>query len=194
MADLMKHVGKYGEKPCVVVFREVPNEPDNCLIVETSSLADQKHDDLMNVVQSMEAQEATDISAVLSRRQFTDGSNMLNDLHLSKKLQKVATNMVFLTPTPSQKISLDEVNKEIKKINTTPPLKTDTDPATLASPNPVEPIADASAAENLLVQAELMEQDAKSMLAEAEAKKAEAFSLDPSLKPKKGPGRPPKNS
>ena len=148
----------------------------------------------MNVVQSMEAQEATDISQVLSRRQFTDGSNMLNDLHLSKKLQKVATNMVFLTPTPSQKISLDEVNKEIKKINTTPPLKTETDPATLVTPNPVEPIADASAAENLLVQAELMEQDAKSMLAEAEAKKAEAFSLDPSLKPKKGPGRPPKNS
>lgn len=194
MADLMKHVGKYGEKPCVVVFREVPNEPENCLIVETSSLSDQKHDDLMNVVQSMEAQEANDISEVLSRRQFTDGSNMLNDLHLSKKLQKVATNMIFLTPTPSQKISLDEVNKEIKKMKTTPPLKTDTNPETLAKPNPVEPVADASAAENLLVQAELMEQDAKSMLAEAEAKKQEAFSLDPSLKPKKGPGRPPKNS
>ena len=37
-----------------------------------------------------------------------------------------------------------------------------------------------------------MEQDAKAMLVEAEAKKQAAFDLDPSLAPKKGPGRPKK--
>ena len=114
MADIMKHVGSYGEKPCVVVFREVPNEPENCLIVESASLEDSKHDDLMNVVASLEAQESNNVSEVLSRRQFTDGTNMLNDLHFSKKLIKVPVDMVFLTPTPSQKISLQEVNAEIK--------------------------------------------------------------------------------
>ena len=67
MANIMKHVGTHGQKPCVVVFREVPNEPDNCLIVETGTLEDQKHDDLMNVVQSLEAQESNNISEVLSR-------------------------------------------------------------------------------------------------------------------------------
>ena len=103
MAQIMKHVGKIGEKPCVVVFREVPNEPENCLIVESNSLTDRKHDDLMSVVQSAEAQESNNIADVLSRRQFTDGSNMLNDLHFSKKLQKVSVDLVFLTPTPSQK-------------------------------------------------------------------------------------------
>ena len=88
MAEIMKHVGKYGEKPCVVVFREVPNEPENCLIVETGALEDQKHDDLMNVISSLEAQESNEVSEVLSRRQFTDGSNMLNDLHFTKKISK----------------------------------------------------------------------------------------------------------
>jgi len=117
MANLMKHVGKIGEKPCVVVFREVPNEPENCLIVESNSLTDQKHDDLMNVVQSAEAQESNNIADVLSRRQFTDGSNMLNDLHFSKKLQKVSVDLVFLTPTPSDKVSLKEVNAEINKLD-----------------------------------------------------------------------------
>ena len=205
MADLMKHVGKYGEKPCVVVFREVPNEPENCLIVETGSLPDQKHDDLMSVIQSLEGQEANDLSQVLSRRQFTDGSNMLNDLHLSKKLQKVGTNMVFLTPTPADKISLDEVNKEIRKISTTPPLKTEVDPVSIDTAPQLNETVDTTAttdngddpqavAKNILMQAELMEQDAKSMMVEVESKKAEAFKLDPSLKPKKGPGRPPKNS
>jgi len=187
MAEIMKHVGSYGEKPCVVVFREVPNEPENCLIVESASLEDSKHDDLMNMVASLEAQESNNVSEVLSRRQFSDGTNMLNDLHFSKKLIKVPVDMVFLTPTPSQKISLQEVNAEINKLETgsNPPLNVDVDPETLQTPNPVEVTGDASAAEGLLVQAEMIEQDAKQLMEDAENKKAEAYKLDPSLKPKK---------
>ena len=185
---VLKHVGKYGEKPCVVVFREVPNEPENALIVETTSLDDQKHDDLMNVVQSAEAQESNNIADVLSRRQFTDGSNMLNDLHFSKKLQKVSVDLVFLTPTPSDKVSLKEVNAEINKLEggytppKTDPVSVDTQPIS-ESAEAVAP--DASVAESLLVQAELLEQDAKALLDDAESKKSEAYKLDPSLKPKK---------
>jgi len=188
MANLMKHVGKIGEKPCVVVFREVPNEPENCLIVESNSLTDQKHDDLMNVVQSAEAQESNNIADVLSRRQFTDGSNMLNDLQFSKKLQKVSVDLVFLTPTPSDKVSLKEVNAEINKLEggytppKTDPVSVDTQPIS-ESAEAVAP--DASVAESLLVQAELLEQDAKALLDDAESKKSEAYKLDPSLKPKK---------
>ena len=193
MAEIMKHVGKYGEKPCVVVFREVPNEPENCLIVETGALEDQKHDDLMNVVQSLEAQESNEISEVLSRRQFTDGSNMLNDLHFTKKLVKVASDLVFLTPTPTDKIALADVNAEIMKLenDSNPPLNTEVDPDVL-----IEEQGDAISqqAKNLLSQAELIEGDAKAMMEDAEAKKNAAYDLDPSLAPKKGPGRPPKAS
>lgn len=188
MANLMKHVGKIGEKPCVVVFREVPNEPENCLIVESNSLNDQKHDDLMNVVQSAEAQESNNIADVLSRRQFSDGSNMLNDLHFSKKLQKVSVDLVFLTPTPSDKVSLKEVNAEINKLEGgyTPPKTDPVNVDTQRISESAETVApDASVAESLLVQAELLEQDAKSLLEDAEAKKSEAYKLDPSLKPKK---------
>lgn len=189
MATLTKHVGKIGEKPCVIVFREVPNEPENCLIVESNSLTEQKHDDLMNVVQSAEAQESNNIADVLSRRQFTDGSNILNDLHFSKKLQKVSVDLVFLTPTPSQKVSLKEVNAEINKIEGgyTPPI-TDVDPVSVDTQPLTEStetaVPEASVAESLLVQAELLEEDAKALITDAEAKKAEAYKLDPSLKPK----------
>tara|TARA_R110002074_G_scaffold333678_1_gene503895 strand:- start:97 stop:690 length:594 start_codon:yes stop_codon:yes gene_type:complete len=193
MADIMKHVGTYGGKPCVVVFREVPNETDQCLIVESSSLEDVKHDDLMNVVQSLESQQGKDLSEVLARRQFTDGSNMLNDLHFTKKIIKVPVNMVMLTPLPNQSISLQEVNAEINKLDGgyTPPLNDLETPVM----NPVPTVATpegASEAEGLLVQAELMEQDAKVMLQEAEAKKTQAYELAPELAPKKGPGRPKK--
>ena len=192
---VLKHVGKYGEKPCVVVFREVPNEPENALIVETTSLDDQKHDELMNIVQSLEAQESNEISEVLSRRQFPDGSNVLNDLHFSKKLIKVASNLVFLTPTPTDKIALADVNKEIKKLDegTNPPLNTEVNPDALMEQQ-IDESSVNSQAEGLLAQAELIEGDARAMMEDAKAKRQAAYDLDPSLAPKKGPGRPPKQS
>lgn len=209
MAQLMKHVGKFGEKPCVVIFRELPGETEYCLIVQTDTLDGRQHDDLMNVVQSLEAQEANDISEVLHRRQFTDGTNMLSSLHYSKKLQKVPVGHVSLTPTPSQKISLAEVNVEINKIKGgyTPPK---TDPASqmrVTTENveknmqPVQPIETdftlaaaagstsqtedvLETAKALLVQAELMEGDASDLVKEAKAKRTQAYRLNPSLKPK----------
>lgn len=193
---IMKHVGKYGEKPCVVLFREVPNEPENCLVVMSSGLEDKIHDDLMEVVQSSEAQNEGDLSVVLNRRQFHNGENMLNFLHFNKKITKVPVSLVSLTPTPSQAVPLSEVNAEIRR-QTNDPIPPKTDASHLEQPkqkavNVSEATTDA--AQGLILQAQLMEEDAKKLLAEAEAKKAEAYAIDPSLKPaKKGPGRPPKS-
>ena len=206
MAKLLKHVGKFGEKPCVVVFRELPGEQDYCLIVQTDNLESRQHDDLMNVVQSLEAQEANDISEVLFRRQFTDGSNMLNSLHYGKKLQKVPVGLVYLTPAPNQSLPLEQVNAEIRKLKGgyTPPVNDEAHlkDATNKSPTSEDTVESsgeavasdedagvANIAKNLLVQATLMEEDATKLLKEAETKKQEAFRLDPSLRP---PGRPKK--
>jgi hypothetical protein len=201
MAQLMKHVGKFGEKPCVVVFRELPGEQDHCLIVQTDNLDSRQHDDLMNVVQSLEAQASNDISEVLFRRQFTDGSNMLNSLHYGKKLQKVPVGLVQLTPAPSQALPLEQVNAEIRKLKGgyTPPVNDashlndeTTKPFTS---NDIPGVAEedgagvSDIAKNLLAQATLMEEDATALLKDAETKKQEAFRLDPSLRP---PGRPKK--
>lgn len=223
MPTLTKHVGKYGEKPCLVVFRELPGEQDYCLIVQTDTLDSRQHDDLMNVIVSAEAQESNDISQVLHRRQFTDGSNMLTSLHYGKKLQKVPVSHVSLNPLPNQSIPLADVNREIRKLEGgyTPP-KTDpssqrkvttenykqpdplvrpieTDPV-LANRNPNADVTqDAPAptndvARNLLIQAELLEEDAQALIRDAEAKKAEAYRLNPELEPRRGPGRPPKKA
>lgn len=216
MQTPMKHVGKIGEKPCVVLFREVPGEPDFALVVQTTNLTDVQHDALMNVVQSAEAQEANEVSEVLDRRQFSDGANMLQQLHFDKRIEKVSVDLVSLTPTPSDSIALAEVNAEIRKIgnNSNPPLKTDpvqpmdnalnesvTNPVvaesdpTLAQTN--APIAEGEVNEsqialNLLQQAAMLEDDASALMNDAEAKKQEAYRLNPDLEPRKGPGRPKK--
>jgi|TARA_B110000285_G_scaffold200656_1_gene234680 hypothetical protein len=217
MATPMKHVGKVGEKPCVVLYREVPGEPDFALIVQTANLPDAQHDALMNIVQSAEAQEANEVSEVLDRRQFSDGSNMLQQLHFDKRIEKVSVDLVSLTPTPSNSISLAEVNAEIRKIanNSNPPLKTDaiqqmdnldnqsvtTNPVvaesdpTLAQTNaPVVEgdVNESQIALNLLQQATILEDDAHAIMNDAEAKRQEAYRLNPDLEPRKGPGRPKK--
>ena len=194
MADIMKHVGKYGEKPCVVLFREVPNEPENCLIVVSSTLEDVQHDDFMNVVGSPEAQEANDLSTILERRQFSTGEGMLSSLHYGKKIQKVAVAQVSLTPTPAQSVPLADVNAEIRKLEGGyTPSKTEQDPNLVgaeATQIPAEEeLEKGDVAQNLLMQADLMEEDSKRLLNEAMMKREEAYSLDPKLRK---PGRPKK--
>jgi hypothetical protein len=206
MAQLMKHVGSYGEKPCVVIFRELPDDEAHCLVVETGSLAPEQHDALMSVITSSEGQESNDISQVLHRRQFPDGSNMLSGLHFGKKLQRVAVTSVKLVPMPGQAVELSSVNAELKKIKagnppqvneekayrskdfveneTVSPVSVESDPALAALTNTAEPaIAASDLAKNLAFEASLLKEDSVKLAAEAEAKLRQAYKLDPSLKP-----------
>lgn len=198
MADMMKHVGVYGEKPCIVVFRELPDDEQNALVILSDSLEGQFHDDIMSVVDSAEAQESNNISEVFFRRRLTDGENMLEALHTRQKLVKAPVNMVNLTPLPNQSVSLEEVNRELRQIenDSNPPLKTESDVARIDTGAPVvEDGSDPEAvANNLLSQATLLEEDAKALIEDAEAKRKQAFDLAPDLRPKKGPGRPAKAS
>ena len=50
-----------------------------------------------------------------------------------------------------------------------------------------------SAAQGLLIQAQMMKEDAERLLTEAQQKEEQAYQADPSLKPKRGRGRPKKS-
>lgn len=187
MATMLKHVGKVGEKPCVVVFRELPGDSDHALVIYSAQLESRQHDELMSAVMGPEAQTSNDISQVLHRKLFSDGSNMLTSLHYGKKLHKVPTNMVALTPVPNQSVPLDAVNAELRKIagGHVPPK---TDPSHASSPaqqpvmNTIAPVADVTAAQGLLAQADLMERDAQAILRDAASKREQAYRMDPNLK------------
>lgn len=198
MAEMTKHVGLYGDKPCVVVFRELPEEADQALIVISDSLEGQLHDDIMSVVDSPEGQESNNVSEVFFRRRLTDGENMLEALHTRGKLTKVPVDMVKLTPAPNQSVELAEVNAELSKIETgsNPPLVTEQNVENLSQGDvPVDEAEDSNqVAQNLLSQASLLREDAKVLLGDADAKEEEAYKIAPELKPKKGPGRPPKSA
>lgn len=200
MTTKTKHVGKAGSRDCVVVYRQVPpNEPDNCLVVYIDALEDRVQEEFLNTVHSIEAQDEPELFNVLFRKSFSDGKNMLYGLHQSNKLTKLGTNQVMLAPQAGTLISLEEVNKEIDKINSgITLLKTEVNPdiygdTTRFNPNDLKTDEDKeNAAKTLLYQAEQMRQDGEQIIEEARVKREEAYNLSPDLRPAKKLGRPKK--
>lgn len=114
MSDI-KHVGRIvstGRK-CIIVFRTLPGDAFNALVVPTESLSESYHDALINLVDSTAAQTSNELSEVLARALFPDGSTMLPSLHGRGLLVKVATDQVLMTPNPSYSILLSELNQLI---------------------------------------------------------------------------------
>lgn len=111
----MKHVGKMKNNgaPVVIVYRTLPGDPTHCLVVGTQGLGPTHHDALMSLIETPEAQTAWELGPFLGVRRFPDNSVVLNWLHSSGKLKPVLTTEVLVTPTPSQSIQLDELNKLI---------------------------------------------------------------------------------
>jgi hypothetical protein len=114
-----KHVGRTinTDRRCVVVFREVPDEPEYCLIVDTDALTDWMHDDVINAVQSPGAQATGNFYEYCQRTMFTDGSNMLQRMHSSGLLRKQKTENIAMLPNNSTTINLAELNSIIREQN-----------------------------------------------------------------------------
>lgn len=114
MAEI-KHVGRIvsTRKKCIVVYRTLPGESSSCLIVPTEHLPDSYHDSIINLVESNAGQTAYEFAEAMTRMTFPDGSTMLAALHTQKRLVKVPTNQVEMTPTLQSSILLSELNQII---------------------------------------------------------------------------------
>jgi hypothetical protein len=108
----LKHVGriKANEAKVLVVFRTLPGESGQSLVIPVASLSDSYHDSIMKLVESDQAQEAFEFGEILFTRSFADGRVMLNSLRHDGILQKVPTDNVIMTPTPNDTIQLDQLN------------------------------------------------------------------------------------
>jgi hypothetical protein len=199
MSTNIKHVGVLTNtgKKVVVVFRELPDDPSNCLVVDVDACPDWMHDDIINAVEEPGSQNTANFYEYAERKYMADGTNMLQTLHSKGMLQKVATDNVKMTPNNSDSVGLTELNALVRENNAGAPV--------VAEPlgdspvrkdttirNVVEDIAqgpagtkegldDTAIAKNLLAQAKGFEVEAKNL-------KAQAYEMVPGLKP--GPKKP----
>jgi len=115
-----KHIGELADESkakVVIVYRTVPDEPNNCLVVGTKFLPDLYHNALMKAVESDVGQDAKELGEFLGRQQFPDGTNMLAILHNDNYIKKFATKEIVVTfgPTTDGRIALNKLNDQIAK-------------------------------------------------------------------------------
>ena len=114
-----KHIGKLKDSGAnvAIIFRTVPEEPNNCLVVGPKFLDDTNHNALMRAIESQEAQQSFELGSYLTRTSFPDGTNMLAFLHQGNFLKKMPTKDIIVTMGTGNdgKVSLDELNKLIAK-------------------------------------------------------------------------------
>jgi len=191
--NLKKHAGQLKNTGVrvAVVFRKLPTDDKFCLIVETERLPDSYHDYLIQCLNSKEAKETNDFYEVLNRRTFPDGLNCLTALHQRGHLRKEPVSNVTMLPLPGQSVSLALINatidnklEEYKAAEAVKPgedTRTPEEQAEAAGAIAAKMQDPATMAKGLILQAELLEQDALT-------KREEAYALAPELKP--GRGRP----
>lgn len=179
MIQIKRHVGKLVNTGTrvYVVFRKLPDEPENCLVVELDRLPDMYQENLKSIVESREGQQTVDLHEVLNKRLMGDGQPALQLLHNRRFLRKVPISTVLMQPHLNQTVSLAMINNQIDKVTeaNADPVLVDLNQSIDVEMTPKEQ------AEALLVQARLLDEEATS-------KRNLAYSLAPELKP--GKGRP----
>lgn len=183
LSRMKKHIGQLKNTGvrCVVVYRTVPDDPSSCLIVETDRLPDMYHDNVMECVNSPEAQKTNNFYDILNRRTFADGQNALQALHYKGFLRKAQVAQVTLLPFPGHELPLAMLNAQLDgtmdqyaaEAKVAEEAKVDAARKSNPMSDPNDP---AAIAQGLLLQAELLD-------AEAEVKRNEAYAIAPELKP-----------
>lgn len=115
-----KHIGELADQSkakVVIMYRTVPGEPDNCLVVGTKFLPDMYHNALMKAVESAGGQEADEFADFASRQTFPDGTNMLAMLHNDNYIKKFKTKEIMVTygNTAEGRILLNKLNEMVAK-------------------------------------------------------------------------------
>jgi len=114
-----KHIGELvdGGAKVVIMYRTVPGEPNNCLVVGTKFLPDVYHNSLMKAVESDGGQQSEEFADFASRQTFPDGTNMLAMMHNDNFIKKFKTNEIMVTygNTAEGRILLNKLNEMVAK-------------------------------------------------------------------------------
>ncbi len=192
---MLKHTGVLNNtgKNVVVVFMKLPDDATNALVIDTDALPDQYNESLRKVVESTEGQQAKNLADVLARRMSPDGSNttLLQKFHMAGRLMKTPVNNVTMTPRKGVRWPLTDVLQAMQITESEQPQNFDElDPETKAAiASEVKKFnmhahnTEGETAQGIKGEARALLEMASLLEADAQSKRAQAYRLDPSLKP-----------
>lgn len=115
----IKHIGKLkdGGAAVAIIFRTVPGEPKNCLVIGPKFLDENYQNTFMKALESAEGQSAFELGHHLMKSRFSDGVEILPFLHQNNFIKKMPTENVIVTMGLGNtgQVSLDELNEMIAK-------------------------------------------------------------------------------
>ena len=115
----IKHIGKLKDSSAnvAIIFRTVPSEPDQALVIGPKFLDNNYHDSFMKALESAEGQNSFELGTHLAKSRFNDGVGMLAYLHENNFIKKVPTNNVIVTMGAGNdgQVALNELNEMIAK-------------------------------------------------------------------------------
>ena len=161
---------------CVVVFRELPGEPQTCLVFESDSMPEYYREPMMTVILN-EGQRHRELFEVLHRNHFSNGQVMLTAIHNLGYLRPKKTSDVMMELGGNTRIRLDELNDQLRELDAEAKkeeVKTDDIQAKF------NPMAENTAAEEATVAGKLL-REAEKLELEAASKRKRAHTLDPSI-------------
>jgi hypothetical protein len=127
MATFTKHLGviKNTGTKVAVVFREVPDEPSNCLVIDLDKIPDSQKEAVLRVIHSDDAQKTVNLYEALEAKKEQSGISYLNVLHQLGLIKKVSVESIVMTPTGNQNVPLAYINQlENEKAAPTEEVKT----------------------------------------------------------------------
>lgn len=161
---------------CVVVFRELPGEPQTCLVFESDSMPEYYREPMMTVILN-DGQRHRELFEVLHRNHFSNGQVMLTAIHNLGYLRPKPTSDVMMELGGNTRIRLDELNDQLRELDAEAKkeeVKTDDIQAKF------NPMAENTAAEEATVAGKLL-REAEKLELEAASKRKRAHTLDPSI-------------
>ena len=184
--DMLRHVAKVAntDQRCVVVFMQIPGREDHALVVPIDNLPPRMEQAVMDVLQSPDGQNEETFANALSRNLMPDtGQDILQTLHTNNRLVAVPVSQILMMPRPNQPVKLSTILEQLGRLPDQQSRGLMEDYA-VNKFNPHQHNQQAetseqqrSIARNLLVEAEMLESDAR-------RKREQAYGYDGSLRPK----------
>lgn len=182
---MKRHIGRLSntDQRCVVVFMQIPGREDHALVVSTDNLAPRLEAAVMDVVDSVEGQSDAVLGRVLGRRLLPDtGENLMTVLHNQNLLRAVHVDQVTMYPMPNMPFPLRLIIEQMGGVLPEQEAGQGRDDKFNQHQNNVDARSTEerrAIARNLLIEADLHQQDAN-------RKRAEAYKFAPELNPEKG--------
>lgn len=174
---------------CVVAMMQIPEREDHALVISMDNLPPRYEQALMDVLESSEGQNEEMLANVLYRRLMPDtGKPILETLHTANYMTAVPVKNIVMMPKPNMPFPLVDILTEMGKMPKEPTTSSyskalmESDKATnkhnqFNENRLIDQNSNKEAvARNLIIEAELLENDAK-------AKRERAYSFAPHLRP-----------